>query len=96
MLNNLKIFACNSAENFAEKICKQLGVQLGTKEAFKFKNDNTFVKILETVREDDVYVIQTTIPPVDERIMELLIVIDAIKRAYSLDVITVRSNEYYE
>ena len=80
-MNNLKIFACNSAENFAEKICKQLGVQLGTKEAFKFKNDNTFVKILETVREDDVYVIQTTIPPVDERIMELLITVDALKRA---------------
>ena len=53
----------------------------GQKEAFKFKNDNTFVKILETVREDDVFVVQTTMPPVDERIMELLITVDALKRA---------------
>lgn len=53
----------------------------GKKEAFKFKNDNTFVKILESVRDDDVFVFQTTMPPVDERIMELLITIDALKRA---------------
>ena len=80
-MNNLKIFACNSAEDFAKKVCNELGIELGKKEAFKFKNDNTFVKILETVREDDVFVIQTTKPPVDERIMELLITIDALKRA---------------
>lgn len=80
-MNNLKVFACTTAESFAQDVCKELGINLGQKEAFKFKNDNTFVKILETVREDDVYVIQTTIPPVDERIMELLITIDALKRA---------------
>lgn len=80
-MNNLKIFACNSAEAFAEKICKEVGVTLGKKEAFKFKNDNTFVKILETVRDDDVFVIQTNTPPVDERIMELLITVDALRRA---------------
>ncbi len=80
-MNNLKIFACNSAEDFAQKVCDQIGIELGKKEAFKFKNDNTFVKILETVREDDVFVIQTIKPPVDERVMELLITIDALKRA---------------
>ncbi len=80
-MNKLKIFACNSAEDFAEKVCKEVGVELGKKESFKFKNDNTFVKILETVRDDDVFVIQTTKPPVDERFMELLITIDALKRA---------------
>ena len=80
-MNKLKVFACNSAEDFAQKVCNQIGVELGKKEAFKFKNDNTFVKILETVREDDVFVFQTTQPPVDERIMELLITIDALKRA---------------
>lgn len=53
----------------------------GKKEAFKFKNDNTFVKILETVRDDDVFVVQTVKSPVDERIMELLITLDALKRA---------------
>ena len=80
-MNNLKIFACNSAEDFAEKVCKEIGCSLGQKEAFKFKNDNTFVKILETVREDDIFVFQTVQPPVDERIMELLITLDALKRA---------------
>ena len=80
-MNNLKIFACNSAENFASEVCSHIGLQLGKKEAFKFKNDNTFVKILETVRDDDVFVFQTTLPPVDERIMELLITVDALKRA---------------
>ena len=78
-MNNLKIFACNSAEDFASEVCSHMGLQLGKKEAFKFKNDNTFVKILETVRDDDVFVFQTTLPPVDERIMELLITIDAVK-----------------
>ncbi len=80
-MNNLKIFACNSAQDFAQKVCDEIGIKLGEKEAFKFKNDNTFVRILETVREDDVFVFQTTQPPVDERIMELLITIDALKRA---------------
>lgn len=47
----------------------------------KFKNDNNFIQILETVRDKDVFLIQTTEPPVNERIMELLITIDAVKRA---------------
>ena len=64
-----------------KKFVTKLVLNYGKKEAFKFKNDNTFVKILETVREDDVFVFQTTLPPVDERIMELLITIDALKRA---------------
>lgn len=80
-MNNLKIFACKGAEEFATKICDSIGINLGKKEVFKFKNDNTFVKILETVREDDVFIVQTMNPPVDERIMELLITLDALKRA---------------
>ena len=47
----------------------------------KFKNDNNFVQVLETVRDKDIFVVQTTEPPVNERIMELLITVDAIKRA---------------
>ena len=52
----------------------------------KFKNDNTFVQIEESVRAQDVYIIQTTTPPVNERIMELLIAIDAIKRASARNI----------
>lgn len=80
-MENIKIFACKSAENFTKEICDCLDLPMGKINSIKFKNDNNFVQILETVREQDVYVVQTTMPPVNERIMELLITIDAIKRA---------------
>ena len=80
-MKDIKIFACKEAEEFAKEICEHLGLPLGKMTTMKFKNDNTFVQILETVREQDVYIIQSTTPPVNERVMELLITIDAIKRA---------------
>lgn len=81
-MENVKIFACSdSADGFTDKICSNLGIEKGKINRMKFKNDNNFVQILETVREKDVFVIQTTEPPVNERIMELLITVDAIKRA---------------
>ncbi len=54
---------------------------MGKVECYKFANDNNFIQFKETVREQDIYLIQTTEPPVNERIMELLIMIDAAKRA---------------
>ena len=80
-MKDIKVFACNSAEDFAKEVCDCLSLGLGKKESFKFKNDNNFVKFTETVREKDIYIIQTTKPPVNERIMELLITVDAAKRA---------------
>ena len=80
-MDELKVFGCNASKEFAKEVCDCLGIQLGESEAFKFDNDNTFVKILETVRGDDVFVIQSSCPPVDENFMELLITIDALKRA---------------
>lgn len=80
-MENIKIFACKSAENFTKEICDCLDLPMGKINSIKFKNDNNFVQILETVREQDVYVIQTTEPPVNERVMELLITVDAVKRA---------------
>lgn len=80
-MREIKIFACPTAEEFTNEICNQLNLPLGKINIMKFKNDNTFVQILETVREKDVYIIQTTKPPVNERVMELLIAIDALKRA---------------
>ncbi len=77
----MKIFACPTAENFTREICENLGLEEGKIEFFKFKNDNNFVQYKETVREQDIYIIQTTEPPVNERIMELFIAIDAAKRA---------------
>ena len=85
-MENIKIFACKSAENFTKEICDYLGIEMGKINSMKFKNDNNFVQILETVREQDVYIVQTMIPPVNERIMELLITIDAVKRASAKNV----------
>ena len=80
-MENIKIFACKSAENFTKEICEYLKLPMGQIDILKFKNDNTFVQIKESVREEDIYIVQTTMPPVNERVMELLIVIDAFKRA---------------
>ena len=81
-MENIKIFACSKeAEGFTKEICDSLNLPLGELETMKFKNDNTFVQLGETVRDQDVYLVQTTTPPVNERIMELLIAIDAAKRA---------------
>ena len=80
-MNKIKIFACNTAEEFTKEICDCLKLPLGERDSFKFKNDNNFIQLKETVRDYDVYVVQTTEPPVNERIMELLIMIDTLKRA---------------
>ena len=85
-MENIKIFACKSAENFTKEICDYLNLPVGEMDILKFKNDNTFVQIKETVREQDVYIVQTTTPPVNERVMELLIAIDAFKRASAKNV----------
>ena len=85
-MKNIKIFACPTAENFTKEICDYLGIEVGKINHMKFKNDNNFVQILETVRQKDVYIVQTTQPPVNERIMELLITIDAAKRASAKNI----------
>ena len=85
-MNNIKIFACPTAEEFTQEICDYLKIEKGKINHLKFKNDNNFVQILETVRQKDVYIVQTTKPPVNERIMELLITIDAAKRASAKNI----------
>lgn len=80
-MDKLKIIACPTAEGFAQEICNYLGTELVKTKYKKFSNDNTFVEVLESVRAKDIYVVQTTQPPVNERVMDLLITIDALKRA---------------
>lgn len=81
-MDRLKVFSCSeSAEKFTDEVCDYLKIEKGKINTMKFKNDNNFVQILESVRDKDVFLIQTTQPPVNERIMELLITIDAVKRA---------------
>lgn len=78
---NIKIFACNSNRILAEEIAQKLGMTLGSAEVEKFSDGEISVKINETIRGADVYIIQSTSSPVNDSLMELLIMIDAMKRA---------------
>ena len=78
---NPVIFAGNSHPQLVRDICDYLGQDIGQVDVFKFSNDNTFVKILENVRQKDVFILQSTVEPVNDHIMEMLIMIDAAKRA---------------
>ncbi len=77
----LDLYAGNANPELARKIGLYLDVTPGRVEVFEFANENIFVKILDNVREHDVYLIQPTCSPVQKSIMELLIMIDAFKRA---------------
>ncbi|MFP4416287.1 MAG: ribose-phosphate diphosphokinase [Chitinivibrionales bacterium] len=81
MNSELKIFSGTANLPLAEDICKYAGVKLSESEILSFSNDNIKVRILESVRGKDVYVIQPSCVPVNKGLMELLIMIDAIKHA---------------
>ena len=78
---DLKIFSGNSNRALAEAICKELRLPLGDLECGHFSDGECFVSIYETVRGSDVFVIQSTCSPVNDSLMELLVMIDAFKRA---------------
>ena len=77
----LKIFAGNSNIDLAKEICKYLNVPLGQADVSRFPDGEIKVKIEESVRGEDVFIIQSTSPPTNEYLMELLIMIDALRRA---------------
>ncbi|MCC7022518.1 MAG: ribose-phosphate pyrophosphokinase [Thermomicrobiales bacterium] len=79
--DQLSIFTGNSNPELARDICSYIGIPLGRAEVFKFSNDNTFVRIQESVRENDVFIVQSFSTPINDSIMEMLIMIDTIKRA---------------
>ncbi|MDP8922238.1 MAG: ribose-phosphate pyrophosphokinase [Chloroflexota bacterium] len=81
MYRDLSIFTGNAHPQLARDVCAYLGVPLGKADVFEFSNENIFVKINENVREKDVFLIQPTCSPVNRSVMELLIMIDAFKRA---------------
>jgi ribose-phosphate pyrophosphokinase len=81
VIDDLKVFSGNAHPELAKSVCQYLDIPLGESEAFKFSNDNTFVRILENVRQRDVFIIQPICYPVNDNLVELLIYIDAFKRA---------------
>ena len=81
MRGELSIFTGQANPNLARAVCQYLGVELGKADVFQFSNENIFVKINQNVREHDVFIVQPTYPAVNQSVMELLIMLDALKRA---------------
>ncbi|MBI5343797.1 MAG: ribose-phosphate pyrophosphokinase [Deltaproteobacteria bacterium] len=85
----IKIFAGNSNKPLALEICSQLGVPLGRSEVKSFSDGEVYVDIQESVRGVEVYVVQSTCMPCNDNLMELLIMLDAFKRASASSVTAV-------
>ncbi len=80
-MDELKVFTGNAHPALAQAITEYLGMPLGKCEVFQFSNENTFVRILENVRQRDTFVVQPISSPVNNNLVELLIMLDALKRA---------------
>ncbi len=80
-MDELKVFTGNAHPTLAKSVCDYLGIPLGKADVFEFSNENIFVRILENVRQRDVFVIQPICSPVNKSLLELLIMLDAFKRA---------------
>jgi ribose-phosphate pyrophosphokinase len=80
-MDELKVFSGNAHPALAKAVTDYLGIPLGNCEVMEFSNENTFVRVLENVRERDIFIVQPISSPVNSHLMELLIMIDAMKRA---------------
>ncbi|MCD6568106.1 MAG: ribose-phosphate pyrophosphokinase [Dehalococcoidia bacterium] len=80
-MDGLKVFSGNASPGLANSVCGYLGIPLGLAEVFEFSNENIFVRIAENVRQRDIFVIQPICSPVNKSLVELLIMLDAFKRA---------------
>lgn len=80
-MDEIKVFSGNAHPALAQAVTDYLGIPLGQCEVFEFSNENIFVRILENVRQRDAFVIQPLSSPVNKSLVELLIMLDALKRA---------------
>jgi ribose-phosphate pyrophosphokinase len=80
-LKKLRVFSGSSNKPLAQEICDCLGIPLGEVEISKFSNENIFVQVLESVRETDVFVVQSLYPQPSESLMELMLLCDALRSA---------------
>ncbi len=81
MRNDLIVITGNSNPALAKEICEYLGQPLGLAQVRRFSDGETFIELGENVRGRDVFVIQSTCSPVNDHLMELLLIVDALKRA---------------
>lgn len=80
-MEELKVFTGNAHPGLAQAVTEYIGIPLGNCQVFDFSNENIFVRIMENVRERDVFVIQPICSPVNKSLVELLIMLDSLKRA---------------
>lgn len=81
MLKDMKVFTGNANRPLAESICQHLDIPLSVAEVRRFSDGEIFVEIKENVRGRDIFLIQPTCPPVNDHLMELVIMVDAMRRA---------------
>jgi ribose-phosphate pyrophosphokinase len=81
MSYDLKLFSGNANRPLAEEIARHLHIQLGNADVSRFSDGEVYVQINENVRGEDVFIVQPTCPPVNDTLMELLVMVDAFKRA---------------
>ncbi|MBU2455262.1 MAG: ribose-phosphate diphosphokinase, partial [Proteobacteria bacterium] len=81
MDDNLKVFSCGANTILAEEICNHIGIPLSQLDISRFSNDNLFVQVQESVREKDVFVIQSLTHPASDHIMALMLTLDALRSA---------------
>jgi ribose-phosphate pyrophosphokinase len=81
MMDELKVFSGTAHPALARAVCDYLDIPLGEAQVFEFSNENIFVRILENVRERDVFIVQPICSPVNKSLVELLIMLDAFRRA---------------
>ncbi|MGK0288886.1 MAG: ribose-phosphate pyrophosphokinase [bacterium] len=89
MIGPLKVLSGSSHPEFAKEICKHMSIDLTPTETINFSNENMLVKVLDNVRESDVFVIQTSCPPVSDGIMETFLLLDALKHSSAARVTAV-------
>jgi ribose-phosphate pyrophosphokinase len=85
----VKVFSGTSNRPLAQSICEYVGIELGKSTVSAFPDGETFVKVEENVRGEDVYVVQSTSPPTNHHLMEMFIMMDALRRASALRITAV-------
>ncbi len=85
----MKVFSGTSNRPLAQSICEYVGIELGKSTVSAFPDGETFVKVEENVRGEDVYLVQSTSPPTNHHLMEMFIMMDALRRASALRITAV-------
>lgn len=94
-MKNLRIFSGSSNPDLAKGICDGLGIHLGKVHCSKFNNGEIRIRFEDSVREKSVFLVQTCCPPVNDNLVELLIMVDALKRASAREITVVTPMQFY-